>query len=92
MAIAIAWLPEATYAEFRKAQVDANNLPITWIEWKTRIEKQLSQFPASSLVRVEIKLEELQAFCAETGRRMDRDGRATFAAAVASGWKRQTTH
>lgn len=83
--LALAWFPQAGFAEFRAAQADAERIPLRWEEWRERIEKQLQArgLSLAACQRVDLDLDQLRTFCAARGLRMDSTGRSTFAAAMA---------
>ncbi len=80
--IALAWFPQQTFSTLRAAQVDADEIPATWEEWRKQIVDRLGKrgLTLEDVVRIDLDLDKLKAFCAMQSLRPDANGQALFAA------------
>jgi hypothetical protein len=83
--IGIAWYKdESVYRRARAVFADAQNMPATYEDWKTLVERELALIKEGGniAIRADIDPETLPAWCAARGYKADAQGRTAFVNAV----------
>jgi hypothetical protein len=78
----VAWYKEDEWEKLRSVSADADQLEKTYEEWVAHARKVMRDASAANLwlIKVRVGVDELVAWCAEKGLRVDGQARAHFAA------------
>ena len=80
MKVGVAWYRESEWERLRQLAADPEEIEETYAEWMKVYEDGIRLLAITGLVpeRVEIDVEELQAWCSANKRRLDGEARAEF--------------
>jgi hypothetical protein len=80
--VAIAWFRSDQWERLRQVSVDAEALPVSYLEWLSAASRRAEELTATGaeVERVDCDVDELAAWCSAKDYRVDVEGRALFAA------------
>lgn len=86
MRIGVAWYAEAEWEKLRQAAADPDTLETTYAEWELVYQEGRRGLTAQGILteRVEVKVDDLVAWCKRERRRLDSSARAAFVTEVLS--------
>ena len=89
--VGVAWYLEAEWDRLRELAADPEMLEETYAEWRRVCEDMVRKLAASGLATepVEVRVAELQAWCAARRRPLDANARAEFVSEIVAGRSNQ---